>query len=77
MFAVFKNNTARNIVVLLAGVMSVSYAGYLYYGLGADLDFAFYMLPMRAWELLAGSMAAIFVIYKGRLVFFGGGGTAF
>ena len=66
MFAAFKNNTARNIAAMLACLMAASYASYLHYGLGPDLDFAFYMLPMRAWELLAGSMAALFVIYKGR-----------
>lgn len=67
MFAVFKNNTARNIAALLICLMAVSYAAYLHYGLGDDLDFAFYMLPMRAWELLAGSMAALFVIYQGKI----------
>lgn len=67
MFAVFKRNMARNIAVMLVSVMAVSYAAYMYYGLGEDLDRAFYMLPMRAWELLAGSLAALFVIYKGKL----------
>ncbi|MBQ9104906.1 MAG: acyltransferase, partial [Mailhella sp.] len=70
LFALFKNNTARYIAVVLALVMAASYAAYLHYGLGSDLDFAFYMLPMRAWELLAGSSAALFVIYRGRLNIF-------
>lgn len=66
-FALFKKNAVKVTCLVLAAGMAASYASYLYYGLGRDLDFAFYMLPMRAWELLLGSAAALFVLYRGRL----------
>ncbi|MBQ5727653.1 MAG: acyltransferase, partial [Mailhella sp.] len=66
-FALFKKNVGRKAASVLVLLIAVSLVSFIYFGRKADQDFAFYMLPTRMWELLAGSCAALFVLYKGRL----------
>lgn len=58
LWAVFKH-LPRCIKPILLGLMAASFAANIAFVYGGDYQTSFYMLPMRAWELLAGGVIAL------------------
>ena len=60
LFSIYKWGRSQLALMLSLGiVLSLLYAQWM---TGRDQSFSFYMLPTRLWELLAGSMSALFLL---------------
>ncbi|MEH6475828.1 MAG: acyltransferase family protein [Sneathiella sp.] len=53
----------RYLRFVLAGAALLSFAAYIWTTMYGDPNHAFYLLPFRAWELLAGGLVVVFPIY--------------
>ena len=60
---VFWKSGIKNLLLVLA-VIFISSLILAHWGAANYSDFSFYMLPMRAWELMVGSFVAIFLRYN-------------
>jgi|TARA_R110002073_G_scaffold129760_1_gene276131 peptidoglycan/LPS O-acetylase OafA/YrhL len=60
LFCIYKWGRAQLVTILSLGILvSLVYAQWM---TGRDQSFSFYMMPTRLWELLAGSMCALFLL---------------
>ena len=60
LFCIYKWGRAQLATILSLGILvSLVYAQWM---TGRDQSFSFYMMPTRLWELLAGSMCALFLL---------------
>jgi len=65
LYLLYRLKNRRLLVGILIVAMMLSFAGFVQGSLRSSIS-AFYLLPTRMWELIAGSLLALSKIYRGR-----------
>jgi len=65
LYLLYRLKNRRLLVGILIVAMMLSFAGFVHGSLNSSIS-AFYLLPTRMWELIAGSLLALSKIYMGR-----------